>query len=584
MPHDKVRIRLITLFLFFSFCAFSITHFLSQLGITPDSSGYITAAQNFIRTGHMFAYANSPSWSLEPAIEPYTEQPSGFPLFLVPFLLIFRQPILAAVVAQALAILILYSAVYALTQDLEVGPFFQIVCALAFTIFRPMQYVYIYVISETLFIALSLWSIYFLVASQFSQRSRLNWITALLFAAAASLTRTVGALMLGVFIWVAWRREKSRWISITLSVLFVVGPVIAWSLRNQLLYGSPSMTHEVLDHIAWEKLFPQFVFLLDSVSRNAFVVTLFAVFVLLCLAAPFIGPLYPWIREIRFRMDFSKARYFNVLCTVLGLVVAMIALAADRLGFGGDPEIGLKQISIASAGILVALVPWLRNTNLLEFVRSWKAHYNWNRWKTKPFYTFALLLLGGLSHFWGITALSLLTPFSALTDRLLAPSLAILLFASLAGLHYLSRLVPTRYYSAATYAVALGLILLSPFFLKADLAFHIGIRIPPEQQLWKEIYNLPGIDKASHFYSDLNFTHEIFANRPQRIILIEDQIEKVGFLHSIMARGQCPFVLVNQGDHMSQLMNQHYHEVDLIRLEMVDGQFELFAQPCLFSP
>jgi len=43
-------------------------------------------------------------------------------------------------------------------------------------------------------------------------------------------------------------------------------------------------------------------------------------------------------------------------------------------------------------------------------------------------------------------------------------------------------------------------------------------------------------------------------------------------------------VLVNQGDHMSQLMNQHYHEANLIRLEMMDGQFELFAQPCLFSP
>jgi len=283
-------------------------------------------------------------------------------------------------------------------------------------------------------------------------------------------------------------------------------------------------------------------------------------------------------------MDFSKIRLFNVLCTVLGLVVAIIALASDRLGFGGDPEIGLKQIGVASLGILIALAPWLRNTNLLEYVRAWKAHYDLKRWKTKPFFTFALLFLGGLSHFWGITALSLVTPFSALTDRLLSPSLALLLFAGLAGMHYLSSLVPNRYYTAATYTVAVGLILLSPFFLKADIAFHVGIRVVPEQQLWKEIYKFPGIDKVSHFYSDLNFTHEIYANRPQRIILLEDQIEKEGFLPSIMARGQCPFVLVNSGDHMSQLMDQHYHEADLIRLEMVNGQFELFAQPCLFSP
>jgi hypothetical protein len=167
---------------------------------------------------------------------------------------------------------------------------------------------------------------------------------------------------------------------------------------------------------------------------------------------------------------------------------------------------------------------------------------------------------------------------------LLAPSLALLLFAGLAGMHYLISLVPTKSYKSAIYGVGFSLILMSPFFLKTGLAFHIGIRVLPEQQLWKEIYNFPGINKVSHIYSDQNFTHEVFANRPQRIILDESQIEQAGFLTSIMARGVCPFVLVNQGEEMSQLMNKHYHEVNLIRMEMMDGQFEIYAQPCLFSP
>jgi hypothetical protein len=583
MRPDKIQ-KLFALFLFLGLCAFSIARFLSQFGFTPDSSGYITAAQNFIRTGHMFVYANSPSWTLEPAIEPYTEQPSGYPLFLVSFLLIFRQPMLAVAVSQSFAILILYLAIYALTQDFGFGPFFQVFCALAFTLFRPMQSAYSHVWSETLFIALTLWSIHFLVASQFSRKSQLNWILALLCAAAASLTRAVGVLMLGVFIYVAWHREKARWILITSSILFVVGPMIAWSLRNQILYGSLSMTHEVIDHIAWEKLFYQLVFLLDSVSRNALVVSLFAAFVLLCLAAPFIGPIYPWIREIRFKLDISKVSIFTVMFSVLGLAVVVIALAADSLGLGGEPVIGLKQIAIASIGILLVLVSWLRNTNLLEYVRAWKAHNDPTRWKIRPLYTFALLFLGGLSHFWGITILSLVTPFSPLTNRLLAPSLALLLFAGLAGMHYLIGLVPTKSYTAAIYGFGFGLILLSPFFLKTDLAFRIGMRVLPEQQLWKEIYSFPGINKVSHFYSDQNFTHEIFANRPQRIILDESQFEMAGFLPGIMAKGVCPFVLVNQGDDMRQLMNEHYNDANLIRMEMMDGQFELYAQPCLFSP
>jgi hypothetical protein len=583
MRPDKIQ-KLFTLFLFLGLCAFSIARFLSQFGITPDSSGYITAAQNFIQTGHMFVYANSPSWTLEPAIEPYTEQPPGYPLFLAPFLLIFRQPLLAAAVSQSFAILILYMAVYVLTLDLGFEPFFQVFCALAFTIFRPMQSVYTSVWSETLFIALTLWSIHYLVAAQFNRHSQRNWILALLCGAAASLTRAVGVLMLGVFLPVAWRREKVRWKSIAVSILFVVGPMIAWSLRNQILYGSPSMTHEVVDHIAWEKLFYQLVFLLNSISRNALVISLFAAFILLCLAAPFIGPIYPGIRDIRFKLDISKVSIYTVLFTVLGLAIAVIALAADSLGFGGDPEIGLKQIAIASIGILLVLVSWLRNTNLLEFVYAWRAHYDPTRWKMRPMYTFALLFLGGLTQLLGITALSLVTPFSPLANRLLAPSLALLLFTGLAGMHYLITLVPAKSYTVAIYGVGFGLILLSPFFLKTDLAFRIGMRVLPEQQLWEEIYSYSGIDKVSHFYSDQNFTHEIFANRPQRIILDENQIEKAGFLPSIMAKGVCPFVLVNKGEAMSQLMNEHYHEANLIRKEMMDGQFELFAQPCLFSP
>jgi hypothetical protein len=584
MQSNNLKIKILTLVVFYGLCAFSIARFLSILNLNPDSTGYITAAMNFIRTGRMFAYANSPSWSLLPAVEPYTEQPSGFPLFIIPFLLIFKQPVLAAAAAQSCAILIFYSAVLAIARDFEAGPIFQVFCALVFTLFRPMQQIFSNVESETLFIAMSLWAIHFLILSRYRRRSDLFWIAALCCAAYASLTRAVGVLMVGVFIWVGWQRQKSRWISICCAILFVVGPMVAWSLRNRILYGALSSTHIVNDHIAVEKLFPQLVYLLDSMSRNALVLIIFVAFVLLCLAAPIIGPIYSRANPIRFKLDFSKIHFLSVLLTIIGLAIAAISLAADRLGFGGDPEIGLKQIFIAGLGILIAGVPWLWNTNVAEFLRSWKANYDWNRWKLKPLYTFSLLFWAGMSHFGGITALSLVTPFSDLRDRLLSPALAILLFSVLAGMHYLVSLLPRRYLLIPIYGIAFGLILLSPYFITTGLPFRIGINIPPEQELWKEIDALPGIYKATHYYSDNNFKHEIFGNRPQRIILIENQLEQPGFLSSIMATDQCPFVIVTAGDHMSQLMDQHYQEVNLVRLEMLHGQFELFAQPCLLSP
>jgi hypothetical protein len=101
------KISLILLFIFL--CIFSIVRVLSNLVFTPDSTGYLTAAQTFINTGHMFAYANSPSWTLEVKTEPYTEQPSGFPIFLMPFLLIFKQPVHAAAAAQSFIVIFFIS-------------------------------------------------------------------------------------------------------------------------------------------------------------------------------------------------------------------------------------------------------------------------------------------------------------------------------------------------------------------------------------------------------------------------------------------------------------------------------------------
>jgi hypothetical protein len=474
--------------------------------------------------------------------------------------------------------------VYALAHDLGLGPFSQVFYILALTLFRPLQYIFIHVESETLFLVLTLWCVHFLVAAQSGRQFWANWIAALLCAAAASLTRTIGVLILGVFIWVALHQARPRLLSVALSILFVIGPVAGWALRNQVLYGAPSMTHQANDHIASEKLFPQLVYLLDSISRNAFVVTLISGFVLLCFLAIFIGPLYPWISQVSVKINFTKRRLPIIVITVFGVIIAMLALAADRLGFSGDPEIGLKQIAVASLGLLVAILPWFLNSNYHDFIQTWKAHYDWQRWKTGPMVAFTLLFFAGLSHFWGITALSLVTPFSPLEDRLLAPSLVILLLAALAGLSFLAQWVPSKFYFSSIYGISFGLLLLSPFFLKAGLAFHVGLRIPPEQELWQQIYQLPGINKSTHFYSDYNFTHEIFGNRPQRIILDEKLIDTPGFLTSILASGQCPFIVVNQGDAMSQLMDQHYEEAGLIRLEMLGGAYELFAQPCLLSP
>jgi hypothetical protein len=198
-------------------CAFSVFREANGLQLSPDSTNYITATQNLLRTGQLFVYANYPSWSMEPAVEPYTEQPFGFPFYLAPFLWIIKDPYLAAVVAQAAAIILLYGAVWVLTRDFKMGAGFQATSLLAIALFRPLAFVTTHFWSETLFIALTLWTLHFLLIARESQRPGYSWLAALGFAAAASATRAIGVLSLGIFLLAvilrltAWRSKKLAW-------------------------------------------------------------------------------------------------------------------------------------------------------------------------------------------------------------------------------------------------------------------------------------------------------------------------------------------------------------------------------------
>ena len=79
-------------------------------------------------------------------------------------------------------------------------PFYQIMCGMVTTLFGPLQFVFANVISDTLFIALTLCSIHFLVSTQYASKPGYDWLMALLCSAAASLTRMLGILMPGVFL------------------------------------------------------------------------------------------------------------------------------------------------------------------------------------------------------------------------------------------------------------------------------------------------------------------------------------------------------------------------------------------------
>jgi len=581
----RISIKAIVLLIFGFLCIFSVLYSTSNFKIIPDASGYITASQNLIRTGRIFVFANSPSWRLEPAVEPYTEQPPGMPYYLAPFLIIFNNPVTAAAVAQAVAIVLLYAGVYILTEDFQAHPLIQIAAAAAFTFFWPQQGTYNSFLSETLFTGLSLWAVHFLVQARHSLRPRRMWVTALLLAAAASTTRAIGVFYLPVFLLTAILGKKNILVWSAASAAATLGPITAWSVRNQLLYGATSSTHGIHSSIDWGKLTVPVFYLVDLASPFPVLVACAALLVLISLLAPFYRPeiLERW--GGRLNIDFSKIRWYSPLLTVIALILIASSLAADRLGFGGSPGLGLKQITVIGVGAVLAVGAWAANTNLGDYLRQWIRRNDRARWQERPFTTYILLLAAGGSQLIGLTLLSTITFFNPLDDgRILTPALCLLILAFLAGLDHLARLFRKPILRWSIFILAIGLAAVSPAFGRPDLKISFEFPRPPEERLWQALSEYPGFRRSTHFFSDHNFTHQIYANRPQRIILVKEWIAKPGFLEHYLLNDQCPFVLVNQGTETNQVMDDEYARVGLNRYELVDGAFVLYANDCLTSP
>ena len=103
-------------------CAIAILAWLGNLGLSQDSTGYITASENLIRTGRLTIFVNMTNWINDPTVLPYMEQPPGFPLLLAPFIVVFRDPLVSALIAQSVYLVLFYFFIYLMTLQAAVFP------------------------------------------------------------------------------------------------------------------------------------------------------------------------------------------------------------------------------------------------------------------------------------------------------------------------------------------------------------------------------------------------------------------------------------------------------------------------------
>ena len=113
---------ILELFVVGAICIIAILAWLRNVRLTQDSTGYITASENLIRTGRLTNFVNFTNWIEDPTVRPYMEQPPGFPLLLAPFIVVFRDPLISALIAQSVYLALFYFFIYLITIRLQFSP------------------------------------------------------------------------------------------------------------------------------------------------------------------------------------------------------------------------------------------------------------------------------------------------------------------------------------------------------------------------------------------------------------------------------------------------------------------------------
>jgi len=409
---------------------FFVLRWWGRFYLTPDAGHYLTSAINLVHRGTFFVYINWPVRTMVPGTQIYADFPPGFPSYLSVFLFFFHDPLLAAGIAQSVALLALFGAVYKVTSKLGMNAPFKLLTVFFLGMFTPHRNTLESLLTEPLYLFLCFAVL--LCALDIAEKgdNKNRWARAFLFLFLASAVRWNGFACISFFVVPLWKNRRYFWRKSIFLCTAGALPISLWFVRNMFQLGQASAFYGR----------PQI--LLDR------------------LMVPFVASVYWW-------------------------------------GFG---SIALT-LAIFGAAWLPVLTKKIRASEDLTF--------------------FWIIWAGAIAQFLVIYGLSLvILGMTPVNDRYLMPAyflFSVVLFYSINLI--LRRLHLLPYLWVASLVVTLAA---SPFVAKklmhADLSYLGQWTIPVEAKLWQQIKDKPYFEGATHFYSNENHLHQIFALKPQVVL------------------------------------------------------------------
>lgn len=134
--------------------------------------------------------------------------------------------------------------------------------------------------------------------------------------------------------------------------------------------------------------------------------------------------------------------------------------------------------------------------------------------RVKPWFAVA----GLLGHFSVIYLLTLMFAVTPLDDRYIGSTYLFLIFLQAMALQRLADKVEAAHAKTALGLVLAAMVALLP--MKIIRSFGDWNR-PPHQELWQRIKSRDWFQGSTHFYTDDDWVHQVFARMPQRIVFDE---------------------------------------------------------------
>jgi hypothetical protein len=516
----------------------AVSHLLSDLNLSPDSSSYITAAKNFADTGRLVVFVNSPSRDMLPKVEPYSEQPPGLPAYFVPFMLAFDDPVRSAVIAQAIVIVCLFLFLYLLMGRLGLSRPLRAIALGIFLMMDGFRGVYIDPGTEALFICLSVIIGWLAIRYYQGGRERWVWPTLILLIAFSTSVRYTGVANIAWLIPALFRRRTITGIPQLITHRYVVMVIIGGGLALVAL----SLLADAL-----------------RLSKNPGIGPVQTWGIAVGLVVLAIGMILLAIRR-RYKLQVGAKRSDSALTPdvywPIGAAFAAFApvglwLLRNQLIVGNPtrtgefdsfmPENLLVPFEFIGSSLFdVRFVPTIVVALVIGVIVLLPLLLSQPKEKKAYF----LLSAACAAHFMAVALASTVVRISLLRFRLLSPVIALGILVVLSGVQAGIGGKRSRAWRKILYALPIGYIALATVISAEFLTpGRFAISYPVERQLWMDIRELGILNQSSHFYSDGIFEHQIFAGIPQRIFWDLEMVEDAAAVNNLLASGQSPFIL-----------------------------------------